>query len=79
MHIKMDDDGRYNTTKIGTVTFQREYGSPLTLKYVRFVSGLKKKLVSIAMLEDHGYDVVFSKGKDFLCYIASRHVKRIGV
>lgn len=31
MHIEMGNDGRYSTTNIGIVTFQREYSSPLTL------------------------------------------------
>jgi hypothetical protein len=30
------------------------------------VPGLKKKLVSVAMLEDRGYDIVFSSGKAYL-------------
>lgn len=55
MHIEMGDDGRYNTTKIGTITFQMESSSPLTLKYVMYVQDLKKNLVLVAMLEDHGY------------------------
>eukprot|EP00253_Pinus_taeda_P005812 PITA_05812 len=42
------------------------------------VSGLKKNLVSIAMLEDKGYDVVFIKGKVFLRHITTRQVKQIG-
>ena len=64
MHIEMGDDGRYRTTGIGAVTFQRELGKPFLLKYVMHVPGLKKK-VSIAMLEDRSYDVVFSEGKSF--------------
>jgi len=40
---------------------------------------LKKNLVSVAMLKDCGYDVIFSKGKDFLHHIASRQVKWIRV
>ena len=71
MHIEMGDDGRYRRTDIETVTFQRESSSPLTLKYVMYVLGLKKNLVSVSMLEDHGYDVIFSKGKSFLRHIAS--------
>ena len=42
---------------------------------VKYVPGLKKNLVSIAMLEDKGYDVVFSKGKVFLRHITTRQVK----
>ena len=72
MHIEMGYDGRYSMTSINTVTFQRESGSPLTLKYVMYVPGLKKNLVSVAMLEDHGYNVIFSKGKAFLRHITTR-------
>lgn len=75
MHIEMRDDGRYSTTDIGIVTFQRESSSPLRLKDVMFVSGLKKNLVSIVVLEYHGYDVIFSKGKAFMRHIAMGHVK----
>eukprot|EP00253_Pinus_taeda_P012445 PITA_12445 len=40
---------------------------------------LKKNLVSVVMLEDKGYDVVFSKGKAFLRHIATGQTKRIGI
>jgi len=41
--------------------------------------GLKKKLVSVAMLEHRGYDLIFSKGKVFLRHIATGQVKKIGI
>jgi len=47
-----------------------ESGAPLTLHDVMYVPGLKKKLVYVAMLEDRGYDVIFSNGKVFLHHIA---------
>ena len=62
MHIEMGDVGRYNVTEIGTTTFQRELGSPLKLKDVMLVSSLKNNIVSVPILEDHGYDVIFSHG-----------------
>ena len=34
MHIDMGDDGRYSAFGLGTITFQREHGAPLTLKNV---------------------------------------------
>jgi len=43
------------------------------------VPGLKKNLVSVAMMEDKGYDVVFSKGKVFLRHIGIGQTKRIGI
>ena len=70
MHIEMGDDWRYSVLGVGTVAFQRENGAPLTLTDVMYVLGLKKNLVSVVMLEDKGYDVVFSKGKAFLRHIA---------
>lgn len=69
MRIKMGDDGKYCVSGEGTVVFERERGAPLTLTDVNYVLGMKKNLVSIAMLEDKGYDVVFSKGKAFLRHI----------
>ena len=43
------------------------------------VLGLNKNLVSVAMLEDRGYDVVFSDGKSFLCHKTMSQAKRIGI
>jgi hypothetical protein len=65
MHIEMGNDGRYSATRIGTITFQRESSKPFQLKNFMHVPGLKKNLVLVAMLEDRGYDVVFSGGKAF--------------
>ena len=79
MRIEMGDDGKYYVSDEGTVVFQREHGAPLTLSVVKYVLGLKKNLVSIAMLEDKGYDVVFSKGKVFLRHISTGWTKRIGI
>ena len=65
MHIEMGDDGRYNATGIGTITFERESGNPFLLKNVMHVLGLKNNLVLVVMLEEKGYDIVFSDGKAF--------------
>jgi hypothetical protein len=78
MHIEMGDDGRYNATNIGTITFQRESGKPFQLKDVMHVPGLKKNLVLVAMLEDRGYDV-FNDGKAFLQHKTTGQVKKIGI
>jgi len=44
-----------------------------------YVVGLKKNLVSISMLDDKGYGVIFPKGKAFLQHIAMSQVKEIGI
>eukprot|EP00253_Pinus_taeda_P030066 PITA_30066 len=70
MCIEIGDDGRYSVSEVGTVAFQRDHETPLTLTNVMYVPGLKKNLVSVAMLEDKGYNVIFIKGKAFLRHIA---------
>eukprot|EP00253_Pinus_taeda_P036550 PITA_36550 len=70
--IVVGNDEKYSVSSVGTIIFQREHGSHLTLTDVKYVPGLKRNLVSIAMLEDKGYDVVFSKGKVFLRHIITR-------
>eukprot|EP00253_Pinus_taeda_P009781 PITA_09781 len=79
MHIEMGDDGKYSVSRVGIVAFQREHGVPITLKDVKYVYGIKKNLVSVTMLEDKGYDVVFSKRKVLLRHIATGQTKRIGI
>eukprot|EP00253_Pinus_taeda_P022413 PITA_22413 len=76
--IEMGDDERFNVSRVGTISFQRGHGGRITLTNVKYVLGLKKNLVSIAMLEDKGYNVVFSKRKVFLRHITTRQVKQIG-
>ena len=43
------------------------------------VPSLKKNLVSVAMLEDRGYDVVFNDGKAFLRHKKMGQSNRIGI
>ena len=79
MHTEIRYGERYSATDINTFTFQRESSSPLTLKYVMYVLSMKKNLVSVSMLKDHSYDMIFNKGKVFLRHIATRQVKQIDV
>jgi len=79
MNIDMGNDGRYSATGISTITFQRESGKPFQLKNVMHFPGLKKKLVSVAMLEERGYDVVFNDGKAFLRHKTTSQVNKIGI
>ena len=73
----MGNDEKYSVSGVGIIVFQREHGGHITLTNFKYVPGLRKNLVSITMLEDRGYDVVFSKGMVFLRQITTRHVKQI--
>jgi hypothetical protein len=43
------------------------------------VPGLKKNLISVAVLEDKGYEIVFNNGKSFLQHKTMGQLKRIGI
>jgi len=79
MHIEIGDNGKYIITRFGKITFQREDVGTLALKNVIYVPEMKKNLVYVSILEDRGYDVIFSKGKVFLQHIAMGQVKKIGI
>ena len=79
MHIKMGNDRWYSAIGIGTITFQRESSKPFQLKFVMHVPGFKKKLVSVAMLEDRCYDVVLIEGKAFSQHKTIGQAKKIGI
>ena len=70
MHIEMRYDRRYNATKICIFIFQRDLVTPLRFKDVIFILGLNKNIISFAVLEHCGYDVIFRKGKALLSHIA---------
>ena len=78
-NIEFGYDERYSATDIGTITFQRESGSPLRMIDVLYVVGLKNNLVFVAVLEYHGYDLMFRKGKVFLRHTTTGRVRHIGV
>jgi len=79
VHVEMGDDGRYSAMGVDTISFERESGKPFVLKEVMHVLGLRKNLISVAMLEDKGYDVVFSEGKAFLRSKTTGETRKIGV
>eukprot|EP00253_Pinus_taeda_P024256 PITA_24256 len=88
VHIELGDNGKPkeepcfngNTRgQVGTLSFERDSRSSLHLKDVLYVPSLKKNLVSMATLEDKGYDVIFSRAKAYLNYLASRSMKQICV
>ena len=79
MHIELGDDGRYSVTGICTITFQRASGKIFHLKDVVHVPSLNKNLILVAMLEDKGYNVIFSEGKVFLRHKTTGKYKNIGI
>ena len=66
IHVELGDDTPYQAQGVGTVSFQRESGKPLSFADVLYVSGVTKNLISVSTLEDKGYQVKF---RDHRVYI----------
>ena len=58
----LGDDSAVRFVGHGTITFQRESMSPMVLRDVLYVPGLKKNLVSVSMIKDQGLQVSFLDG-----------------
>ena len=58
VEVVLGDDSIVSAVGRGTITFQRESMSPMLLRDVLYVPGLKKNLVSVSMIEDQGLGVL---------------------
>ena len=52
VEVVLGDDSVLRAVGHGTITFQRESMSPIVLRDVLYVPGLKKNLVLVSMIED---------------------------
>ena len=62
MEVVLGDDTIVIAVGHGIITFQRESMSPMTLRDVLFVPGLKKNLISVSMIKNKGLGVTFLDG-----------------
>jgi hypothetical protein len=51
----------------GTISFQRELWPPMVFRDVLYVHGLKKKLISVSIIQDRGFEVSF-RGEEVLIH-----------
>ena len=63
---ELGDEASYAIKMTGSVSFQLEEGVNLHLDEVLYVLGLRKNLISMAVLESKGFKVVFMEGKALL-------------
>ena len=55
IHIELCNDARYQAWGVGTVSFERESGKPLSFSDVFYVPELTKNLISVSTLEYKRY------------------------
>jgi hypothetical protein len=64
--VQLGDDRSYEIKGIGSISFQLESRSIFHVDEILYVPELKKKLLSVAVLEDKGYVVTFMERKALL-------------
>ena len=72
IHVELGDDARYQAQGVGIVSFEREFGKPLSIADVLYVRGLTKNLISVSTLEDKGYHVKFCDHRVYIRPVVRR-------
>jgi hypothetical protein len=63
IHVELGDDAKYAVKVEGTILFQLESGGLLEAHDVLYVPWLKKNLLSVSVMEDRGFAIMFKKGQ----------------
>jgi hypothetical protein len=61
--VELEDDGTYDIKSFGSASFQLQSSNIFHIDEILYVPGLKKNLISVAVLESKGYSIAFTKGK----------------
>ena len=61
--VSLGDDYQYSIKGIGESSYKLDSRTPMNIKEVLYVPGLKKKLLSISALDKKGYRVSFIDGQ----------------
>ncbi|GKC17976.1 hypothetical protein Tco_1014758, partial [Tanacetum coccineum] len=57
--VRLADDKTLDVVGIGDVVLKTSFGTSWILKYVRYIPGIKKRLISVGQLDEEGYHVCF--------------------
>jgi hypothetical protein len=63
LQVELGDDSKHAIKGVGEASLQLDSSSPISIKDVLFVQGLKKNLLFISALEDKGFRVAFVDGQ----------------
>ena len=61
--VELGDDGTYDIKGFGSTSFKLQSGNVFHIDEILYVPGLKKILISVAVLESKGYSITFTRGK----------------
>ena len=66
LQVELGDDSRHTIKGVREASYQIDLDNSISIKYILFVQGLKKNLLSISFLEDKGFRVAFVDGQVLL-------------
>ena len=64
--VALGDDYQYPIKGIGEASYKLDSGTPMKMKEVLYVPGLKKNLLSISALDKKGCSVAFIDGQELM-------------
>lgn len=64
--MELGNDASYEIKGVGSTSFLLDSGTILHINDILYVPGLKRNLLSVGVLEDKGYEVIFKQGKTYL-------------
>jgi hypothetical protein len=67
IHVELGGDAKYEMKSEGTILFQLELGGSFEAQDLLYVPALKKDFLSVSVMEDRGFVVMFKKGKVLVC------------
>ena len=64
--VELGDNSTYPILGVGSTSFQLKSEDMLHIDDILYVTGLKKNLLSVSVLEDKGFRVIFMKNQVYL-------------
>nr|GEZ47260.1 pollen Ole e 1 allergen and extensin family protein [Tanacetum cinerariifolium] len=59
--VRLADDKTLYIARVGDVVLKTSFGTSWTLKDVRYIPGLKRRLISVGQLDEEGYHIGFGE------------------
>ena len=61
--VMLGYDSQYPIKGLGEASYKLDYGKPMNIKYLLYVPGLTKNILTISALDKKGFRVAFVDGK----------------
>ena len=61
--VELGNGRTYDIKAVGSTTLQLDSGTLINIGEILYVPSLKKNVISVTMLEDKGFSVIFHKGR----------------